>query len=101
LVPIRVDGKTIAIPNTVSIVRGTQHEANARRFVDFILSSGADMALAESGSRQAPVHAELRNMIMPEGVDQIYRWSRQSASLHGLLQSRDECLAWLMKEFAP
>jgi iron(III) transport system substrate-binding protein len=99
--PIRVGNETIAIPNTVSIVRGARHPAEARRFVDYLLSAESDLALAKSGSRQAPVHQDVSGMDLPPEIAEMHSWANQAADLSGLTGSRDECLVWLQKEFAP
>jgi iron(III) transport system substrate-binding protein len=101
MLPIRVEGKTIAIPNTVSIVKGTRHPEAARRFVDFLLSANSELALAKSGSRQAPVHTDVAGMEIPAEIGEMHAWATDAADLSGLTQPRDECLAWLQKEFAP
>ena len=101
MLPIRVEGKTIAIPNTVSIVKGAKHPEAARKFVDFLLSAKSDVALAKSGSRQAPVHTDVVGMDLPAEIAEMHGWATDAADLSGLTQSRDDCLAWLLKEFAP
>ncbi len=53
--PVRVDGgRTICIPNTVAIVKGARHQAEARRLVDYLLSAQTEVALANSEARQVP-----------------------------------------------
>jgi iron(III) transport system substrate-binding protein len=99
--PIRVGTETIAIPNTISIVRGARHPAEARRFVDFLLSAESDLALSRSGSRQAPVHEDISETDLPAEIAEMHSWASQAADLAGLTGARDECLEWLQKEFAP
>jgi iron(III) transport system substrate-binding protein len=99
--PIRVQGKTIAIPNTVSIMKGARHPEAARQFVDYLLSAKSEVALAKSGSRQAPVHADAAGMDVPAEIAEMHAWAAEAADLSGLTKSRDECLEWLQKEFAP
>jgi len=101
MLPIRVKEQTIAIPNTVSIVKGARHPQAARAFVDFLLSANSDLALAKSGSRQAPVHPGVSGSDLPPEMAGIQEWAKDAADLSGLTTSRDECLAWLQKEFAP
>ncbi len=48
------------IPNTVAIVRGGPNPAPARALAAFLVSPGLERLLAESESRNVPVHAELR-----------------------------------------
>ena len=59
------------------------------------------MALAKSGSRQAAVHTDVAAMDVPAEVAEMHGWATDAADLSGLTQSRDDCLAWLLKEFAP
>jgi iron(III) transport system substrate-binding protein len=101
MLPIRVQNQTIAIPNTVSILKGARHPEAARRFVDFLLSASSDIALAKSGSRQAPVHTDIAEKDLPPEVLEMHGWAKDAADLNGLSKSRDECLDWLLKEFAP
>ncbi len=101
MLPIRVDGQTIAIPNTVSVVNGARHPQDARKFVDFLLSADSDIALAKSGSRQAPVHTGVDVASLPAEISEMHVWAKDAADLGGLTKSRDECLAWLLREFAP
>ncbi|HLY12030.1 MAG TPA: extracellular solute-binding protein [Planctomycetota bacterium] len=46
---------TLAIPNSVALVRGAPHEENARRFIEHLLSPETERFLAASPSRQLPV----------------------------------------------
>lgn len=101
MLAIRVENQTIAIPNTVSIVKGARDPKAARRFVDFLLSAESDLALAKSGSRQAPVHSGIKLQDVPREIVEMLAWATDAADLNGLTKSRDECLAWLLKEFAP
>src|SRR5262249_49068235 len=43
MTPVRVDGKTICIPNTVAIIRGTKKSEAAKRLVDFLLSEETEL----------------------------------------------------------
>lgn len=101
MLPILVRQQTIAIPNTVSLVRGLRHPEPARRFVDFLLSASSDVALAKSGSRQAPVHTGIAVNDLPPEVVEMHAWAKDAADLSGLLKSRNACLDWLLTEFAP
>jgi iron(III) transport system substrate-binding protein len=46
---------TLLIPNTVSIVKGAPHRAEAERLVEFLLSDWVEAALARSDSVQIPL----------------------------------------------
>jgi iron(III) transport system substrate-binding protein len=43
------------IPNTVAILEGAPHRANAERFTDWLLRPETEALLAAGGSRQIPV----------------------------------------------
>jgi iron(III) transport system substrate-binding protein len=55
---------TLFIPNTLAVIRGCPHEADARRLVDYLLSPVVEKQLAEGPSAQIPlgenVEAKLR-----------------------------------------
>lgn len=70
----------LVIPNTIALVRGGTHPDAARVFIDFVLSPEVERMMAESDSRNVPVHPEVAadfpdlaipNPWMPdyEGVD--------------------------------
>jgi iron(III) transport system substrate-binding protein len=101
MLPVRLDGRSIAIPNTVSVIRGTQHRDKAHQFVDFLLSARSDERLANSGSRQSPVHNDADPKQLPPDSIEMLAWTKDAASLRDLRKSREECLDWLQREFAP
>ena len=97
--PVRLDdGKTICIPNTVAIIRGTKRTDAARKLVDFLLSEETELALANSKSRQiplGPVPAEQ----LPTEVRELVEWAKDGTDLTQLGAARAECLAWLKAEY--
>lgn len=50
---------TLLIPNTVAILEGAPHRANAERFVDWVLSPAIEAELASSRAAQIPVRADV------------------------------------------
>ncbi len=94
MLPIRIDGKTISIPNTAGIVRGTKRRAAAERLVDFLASAETELALAKSKSRQIPL-GPLNAADLPADVRPLYNWAQDGADLSILLPARRECLDWL------
>ncbi len=50
---------SIMTPNTVALVKGARHEANARELIDYILSAEVERALAKSESANFPVRPVL------------------------------------------
>ena len=97
--PVRVDGgRTICIPNTVAIVKGARHQAEARRLVDYLLSAQTEVALANSEARQVPV-GPVDEAALPEQVRVLAKWAQDGISLSGLGPARAACLAWLKGEY--
>jgi iron(III) transport system substrate-binding protein len=99
--PVRLAGnRTICIPNTVAIIRGAQHLAEARKLADFLLSAETEIALARSGSAQIPLGGLEEDglaKLSPE-VLQLKRWAADGMALAGLDAARRDCLAWLKAE---
>ncbi|MCA9039475.1 MAG: extracellular solute-binding protein [Planctomycetaceae bacterium] len=101
MLPIRTEeGQTICIPNTVSIVKGTNQEKAAQKLIDFLLSEEIELALANSRSRQVPL-GTVDESKLPEEVKQLQGWAAEGVPLGGLLEARNECLNWLEEEFLP
>jgi iron(III) transport system substrate-binding protein len=98
MVPVRLaGGKTIAIPNTVSIIRGVRYRQQARRLVDYLLSAENELALAASPSRQVPL-GPVDESALPEQVREIRPWLAQAVPLAELGPARLACLRWLQQE---
>jgi len=55
--PDRGDGEmgTLFIPNTLAIIKGCPHPAEARKLVDYLLSPAVEEALAKGASAQIPL----------------------------------------------
>lgn len=98
--PARVDGKTIAIPNSVAIIRGTRQRSAAERLVDFLTSAETELRLARSTARQIPL-GPVDAAQLPADVAKLLPWGRDSLDLRGLLPARQSCLEWLKREYAP
>jgi iron(III) transport system substrate-binding protein len=98
MAPFRLgDGRTIAIPNTVAIIRGTDRPEQARRLVDYLLSAETEIALACSRARQVPL-GPVDETQLPAEVRLIRPWLEQAVPLAGLGDARDACLEWLQQE---
>lgn len=97
MAPIRVNGRTICIPNTVAIVRGTAHTAAAQKLVDFLLSAETELALARSVARQVPLGPIAEPL--PADVEPLTEWAKEGADLRALLPDRVAVIAWLKAEF--
>lgn len=51
---------TLFYPGTVAIIRGGPNEANARKLVDYLLSSQVEAKLAQGEAAHIPLHADLK-----------------------------------------
>jgi iron(III) transport system substrate-binding protein len=90
-------GKTICIPNTVAIIRGTNRLREARELVDFLLSAEGELALANSPSRQVPL-GDVPPDSLPAEVRRMSPWVQQSVDLPPLFASWRACRKWLKTE---
>lgn len=97
IVPTRVDGRTICIPNSVAIIRGTKKLTAAQRLVDFLLSEETELRLAQSESRQVPL-GPIADERLPAEVRPLTLWARDGADLRGLLADRLAVIDWLSAE---
>jgi iron(III) transport system substrate-binding protein len=97
MLPVRVEGQTICIPNSVAIIRGAQHPAAAQKLVDFLLSAETELRLAKSASRQIPL-GEVAEDRLPGEVRPLVEWAADGADLRPLLPARRAALAWLTSE---
>jgi iron(III) transport system substrate-binding protein len=97
-VPVRLkDGSTICIPNTVSIINGTDRPGPARKLVDYLLSADCEVRLANSASRQVPL-GDVDPAKLPESVQMLKTWADDGAPLVDLLPARRQVIDWLKKE---
>ncbi|HEX9047801.1 MAG TPA: substrate-binding domain-containing protein [Verrucomicrobiae bacterium] len=99
MLPVRLDdGRTICIPNTVAIIRGTAHQAEAQQLVNYLLSEKCELALAAAKSRQIPL-GPVDNARLPDEVKQLQRWAADGEPLADLGAANTECLAWLKTRY--
>ena len=97
IAPVRVQGRTICIPNTVAIVRGTARRADAERLVDFLLSARAELALARAAARQIPL-GPVAQAELPADVRDLAAWAADAHDLRALRTANAACLEWLRAE---
>ncbi len=98
MLPYQLDtGETILIPNTVSIVRGTQQVSEAQRLEDYLLSAEVEEELARGKSRQIPLGPVSEERVPPE-VRELRRLSTRHVSLADLGPAPADCLQWLKSE---
>ena len=98
--PVRVDGATICIPNTVAILRGTRQPVAAEQLIEFLLSTEAELELARSPSRQIPL-GPVPNELLPAEVRELREWADEGVDLRDLGASRRAVLARLTGEAPP
>lgn len=97
--PIRVNGQTICIPNSVAIIRGTDNLEAAQQLVDYLLSEQVELRLAASEARQIPL-GPVTGEVSAE-VRELAEWAGETADMTDLGQAQEECLTWLKAEYAP
>ena len=99
MVPVQLtNGKTIVIPNTVALIRGTPRGDDARKLVDFLLSAEVELMLANSRSRQIPLGPVDEDRLSDE-VKQLRKLAGDGYPLSNLAAAAKECLRWLQREY--
>lgn len=96
--PVRANGKTICIPNSVAIIRGTQQIENAQKLVDYLLAAETELRLARSESRQIPLGPVDQEKV-PEELRPLVEWAAEGADLRPLLPARQAVIHWLKSEY--
>ncbi len=92
------DGRTLCIPNTVAIIKGTRRQQDAQLLVDFLLSAESELALARSQARQIPL-GPVDESALSDDVRQLRRWAERGYPLTDLGAARAACLQWLKSEY--
>lgn len=99
MLPFRLDsGSVILIPNTVAIIKGTDHLPAAQQLVDFLLSAQTELALSRSASRQIPL-GSMDEMSLPVEVQQLANIAVSAYPLSELATASEACLTWLRSEY--
>jgi len=99
--PIRIQDKTICIPNSVAIIQGTKQRTKAEKLVDYLLSKEVELRLAKGRARQIPL-GEFDESELPEDVRPLYQMAKDSWDVRTLSSARKECLEWLFqREHSP
>lgn len=83
-------GGTLLIPNTLCMMKGAPHPEAAQQFIDFLISPEVEEYLANSRSKQIPLHPDSK---APEGLPMPYRdyavlavdWEAAAAELDAVL----------------
>ena len=99
MLPIRLDdGRTICLPNSAAIIRGTQRPEAAQQLVDYLASESNEVALAKSRSRQVPLGPVDADKL-PEDVRTLVAWAADGVDIRRLAAGREACLEWLKHEY--
>ncbi|QDT37347.1 extracellular solute-binding protein [Stratiformator vulcanicus] len=99
-VEIEADGnrrRTIAIPNSVAIVKGSSNLPAAKRLVDFLLSEQVELELSRSRARQVPLGSVDETQLSAE-VLELMPLVKRGIALSGLAENREAVLSWLSSE---
>lgn len=97
MLPIRVEGKTLCLPNTVAMIQGTKKQDAAAKLVDYLLSAKVEVALANSGSRQIPL-GNVDASLLPDEVKLLAEVTRDAIDITRFAEARRDCLKWLQTE---
>ena len=98
MLPIRIDGKTLCIPNTVALLKSSDRPAEARRLLEYLLSEDVELQLAKT-ARQIPLGTVPAKKI-PEEVRPLVEWARESWNVADAADVAGACLEWLKSEYA-
>lgn len=95
MVPVTLEGgRTICVPNSVAIVKGTKRRKGAERLVDYLLSREVELRLARSESRQVPL-GDVGDEELPEEVKALVPAAQAGVDLSAAAEKRGEVLRWL------
>lgn len=96
--PLRLDGKTICIPNTVSILKSCDRPAEARKLLEYLVSESVELELART-ARQIPLGTVDAGKI-PAEVRPLAEWAKESRNVAEAADVAPACLEWLKSEYA-
>ena len=87
---------TLFIPNTLCILQGAPHPDNARRLLDYLLTSEIETRLAQGASAQFPLHSGVA--AKPRVCQQEVRW--MDVDFAAAADAWDEAADFLRQQFA-
>ena len=96
--PIRIDGKTLCIPNTVALFKSSDRPDEARQLLEYLLSEEVELQLAQT-ARQIPLGTMPAEKI-PEEVRPLVEWAAESWNVADAADVAEACLEWLKSEYA-
>lgn len=99
MVPVGLTGRrTICIPNSVAIVKGTKRRREAERLVDYLLSRETELKMARSESRQIPL-GDVGGEELPQEVRELVPFAEKGVDLSAAADVREEVLRWLVETY--
>lgn len=87
---------TLFIPNTLCVVKGAPHRAQAEALLTYLLTPEIERRLAEGPSAQFPLHADMKEQ--PRVHDGSVRW--MDVDFSAAADAWDEASTFLRNEFA-
>ena len=97
MIPIQIDGKTLCIPNTVSIFKSSDRPEEAKQLLEYLLSESVELQLAKT-AHQIPLGTINPDKI-PAEVQRLSEWASESWNVADAADVADECLEWLKSEY--
>lgn len=99
MLPVRLEGgQTIVIPNSVAMLRDCPHPAEAREFIEFLLSEDTELRLAQSQARQVPLGPVSRERL-PAEVRELATWAQDGIAMDDAARLQEAVLQWLSAEY--
>jgi iron(III) transport system substrate-binding protein len=87
---------TLIIPNTVALVKGAPHTAEAQKLIDYLLSQEVEAALAKASSRQMPVRD---SVVAPESTPRILNIRAMTVRPEDVAKRMSDSSTWLKDVF--
>jgi iron(III) transport system substrate-binding protein len=98
MLPIRIDGKTLCIPNTVALLKSSDRPDESRQLLEYLLSEEVELQLAKT-ARQIPLGVVKQEKITEE-VRPLVEWANESWNVADAADVAGDCLEWLKSEYA-
>jgi iron(III) transport system substrate-binding protein len=87
---------TLFIPNTLAIVRGARHRAQAEDLADFLLGPDVEAALAQGPGGQIPLNPKVKTRTMVETPKTVHA---MDVDFEAAARRWDDAAAFLAREF--
>ena len=79
-------------------MKGAKHGKNAEKLIDYLLSEKVELMLADSKARQIPL-GDVDESKLSDDVKQLKKWAKDAYPIAGLVEERNEVLAWLKSQY--